>query len=74
MLPALRDLSRCIDRFLQSNVPPDKMKVVINRYSSAGALSQEQIEKAIRQPIAITIPNASVGPHPRHEHRQPRTA
>ena len=58
-VPALRDLSRCIDRFLQSNVPPDKMKVVINRYSSEGALSQEQIEKAIRQPIAITIPNAS---------------
>ena len=56
-VPALRDLSRCIDRFLQSNVPPDKMKVVINRYSSEGALSQEQIEKAIRQPIAITIPN-----------------
>lgn len=59
-VPALRDLSRCIDRFLQSNVPPDKMKVVINRYSSQGALSQEQIEKAIRQPIAITIPNASL--------------
>jgi pilus assembly protein CpaE len=56
---ALRDLSRCIDRFLQSNVSPDKMKVVINRYSSAGALTMEQIEKAIRQPIAITIPNAS---------------
>jgi septum formation inhibitor-activating ATPase MinD len=32
---------------------------VINRFSSAGALSMEQIEKAIRQPIAITIPNAS---------------
>ncbi len=58
-VPALRDLSRCIDRFLQSNVPPDKIKVVINRYSSEGALSLEQIEKAIRQPIAITIPNAS---------------
>jgi pilus assembly protein CpaE len=58
-VPALRDLSRCIDRFLQSNVPPDKIKVVINRLSSEGALGLEQIEKAIRQPIAITIPNAS---------------
>lgn len=58
-VPALRDLSRCIDRFLQSNVPPGKIKVVINRFSSEGALSLEQIEKAIRQPIAITIPNAS---------------
>ncbi len=58
-VPALRDLSRYIDRLLQSNVPASKLKVVINRYSSEGALTLEQIEKAIRQPIAITIPNAS---------------
>ncbi len=58
-VPALRDLSRYIDRLLQSNVAAGKIKVVINRYSSDGALTLEQIEKAIRQPIAITIPNAS---------------
>ena len=58
-VPALRDLSRYIDRLLQSAVPPNKIKVVINRYSSEGALTREQIERAIRQPIAITIPNAS---------------
>ena len=58
-VPALRDLSRYIDRLLQSNIAPAKIKVVINRYSSEGALQLEQIEKAIRQPIAITIPNAS---------------
>lgn len=58
-VPALRDLSRSIDGLLQSNVPPEKMKVVINRYSSDGALGLQQIEKAIQQPIAITIPNAS---------------
>ena len=53
-------------------LPPEKIKVVINRYSSDGALGLEQIEKAIRQPIAITIPNASVGSDPRDEYRQPR--
>ena len=37
-------------------------------------LSLEQIEKAIQQPIAITIPNASVGPDPRDEYRQSRAA
>ena len=58
-VPALRDLSRCVDRFLQSNVSPEKIKVVINRFSSEGALTLEQIQKAVRQPIAITIPNAS---------------
>jgi len=58
-VPALRDLSRYIERLLQSNVPASKIKVVINRFSSEGALTLEQIEKAIRQPIAISIPNAS---------------
>ena len=58
-VPALRDLSSCIDTFLQSHVPPEKIKVVINRYSSDGALGLQQIEKAIQQPISITIPNAS---------------
>jgi pilus assembly protein CpaE len=58
-VPALRDLSRYIDHLLQSNVPPGKIKVVINRFSSAGAVSLEQIEKAIRQPVTITIPNSS---------------
>jgi pilus assembly protein CpaE len=58
-VPGLRDLARYMDRLLQSNVPAGKLKVVINRFSSEGALSLEQIEKAIHQPIAITIPNAS---------------
>ncbi len=58
-VPALRDLSRCINSFLQSNVSPEKIKVVINRYSSDGALTLQQIEKAIQQPISLTIPNAS---------------
>jgi pilus assembly protein CpaE len=58
-VPALRDLSRCIDRFLQSNVPPEKIKVVINRFSSQGSLSLAQIQKAVQQPVMITIPNAS---------------
>lgn len=58
-VPALRDLSRSIDRFVQSNVPPEKIKVVINRFSSQGSLSLSQIQKAIQQPVLITIPNAS---------------
>ena len=56
-VPALRDLSRFIDRLLQCSVPPAKIRVVINRFSSQGAVSLRQIEGAIRQPISITIPN-----------------
>ncbi len=46
-----------MDRLAACNVSPSKIRVVVNRYSSEGAVTLEQIEKAIRQPIAITIPN-----------------
>jgi pilus assembly protein CpaE len=59
-VPALRDLSRYIDRLLQCSVSPAKIRVVINRFSSQGAVSLEQIENAIRQPISITMPNHSI--------------
>ena len=59
-VPALRDLSRYIDRLLQCSVSPAKLRVVINRFSSQGAVSLEQIEDAIRQPISLTIPNHSL--------------
>jgi pilus assembly protein CpaE len=58
-VPALRDLSRCVDRLMQSSISPGKLKVAINRHSSAGAVTLQQIEKAIRQPISITIPNSA---------------
>lgn len=58
-VPAVRDLSRCVDRLIQCNISPGKLKVAVNRYSSQGAVTLTQIEKAIRQPISITIPNSS---------------
>ena len=58
-VPALRDLSRSIDRLLHSDVPPEKIKVVINRFSSQGSLNLAQIQKAVQKPGLITIPNAS---------------
>ena len=58
-VPAVRDLSRCVDRLIQSNLSPGKLKVAVNRYCSQGAVTLPQIEKAIRQPISITIPNCS---------------
>jgi pilus assembly protein CpaE len=56
-VPALRDLSKYVDRLSQCNVPPSKLRVVVNRYSSDCAVTLEQIEKAIRQPVSITVPN-----------------
>ncbi len=54
---AIRDLSRYVDNLMQIDYTTEKMHVVINRFSSRYAVSVEQIEKAIRLPIAIRLPN-----------------
>lgn len=56
-IAAIRDLSRYVDSLSQSDQNIDKVKVVINRFSSQHALSVEQIEKAIRLPVTIKLPN-----------------
>ncbi|HEY5176890.1 MAG TPA: AAA family ATPase [Terriglobales bacterium] len=57
-VPSLRDLSKYLDRLAQCNVAPCKLKVVLNRYGSDSAVTLEQIEKAIRRPVSITVPNS----------------
>ena len=53
----IRDLSRYVDKLMQIEYTTEKMHVVINRFSSRYAVSVEQIEKAIRLPMAIKLPN-----------------
>lgn len=55
---AIRDLSRYVDNLTRIETTIDKMQVVINRFSSRYAVKIEQIEKAIRLPIAIKLPNS----------------
>jgi pilus assembly protein CpaE len=55
---AVRDLSRHVDSLSQGEQNVDKVKVVINRFSAQHAVSIEQIEKAIRLPVAIKLPNS----------------
>ncbi|MGB8887621.1 MAG: AAA family ATPase [Candidatus Korobacteraceae bacterium] len=59
-IPALRDLSRYVDRLSQYHFPPGKLNIAINRFRSKGEVRLEEIEKAVRQPVAVTIPNSSV--------------
>lgn len=56
-LAAIRDLSRYVDSLSQGERDIEKVKVIINRFSAQHALTVEQIEKAIRLPIAIKLPN-----------------
>jgi pilus assembly protein CpaE len=57
---AIRDLSRSVDNLMQTHCAPEKMHVVINRFSSRFAVKVEQIEKAVRLPVAIRLPNSYV--------------
>jgi pilus assembly protein CpaE len=54
---AIRDLSRYVDGLIQNEQATEKLQVVINRYSSRDAVTIEQIEKAVRLPIAFKITN-----------------
>ncbi len=55
---AIRDLSRYVDTLTANSSNTDKMQVVINRVSSRYAVNVEHIEKAIRLPVAIRLPNS----------------
>ena len=59
-VPALRDLSRYVDNLLQYNFPPGKINIVINRFRSQGEVTLDGIAKAVRLPVALTMPNSSV--------------
>ena len=54
---AIRDLSRYVDSLSQSTQNVEKIKVIVNRFSAQHAISIEQIEKAIRLPVALKLPN-----------------
>jgi pilus assembly protein CpaE len=55
---AIRDLSRYIDGLGRNESTSARLHVIINRYSSHGAIAVEQIEKAIRVPVEVRLCNA----------------
>jgi pilus assembly protein CpaE len=55
---SVRDLSRLVDTLSQNEQNADKVKAVINRFSSQHGVSLEQIEKAIRLPVTVKLPNS----------------
>jgi pilus assembly protein CpaE len=54
---ALRDLSRHIENLNLSEAGSSGLRIVINRSSSQDAIGAEQIHKAIRFPVSVSIPN-----------------
>ena len=55
---AIRDLARYVDHLTQIDGATAKMQVVVNRVASRYAVNVEHIEKAIRVPVAIQLPNS----------------
>ncbi len=55
---AVRDLARYVDHLTHIEGATQKMQVVVNRVSSRYAVDVEHIEKAIRVPIAMQLPNS----------------
>jgi pilus assembly protein CpaE len=54
---ALRDLARHIEHLSLSNGFTNKLRVVINRSTADDAVPTHEIEKAVRFPVAVSVPN-----------------
>lgn len=57
-LPSVRNLVRYLEHLKRYNCPPEKTKVIINRYDKRSAIREDQIEKTIRASIAFLVPNS----------------
>jgi pilus assembly protein CpaE len=57
-LPSIRNLVRCLEHLKRFNCPPEKTRIVINRYDKRSSIREDQIEKTIRMPISYVVPNS----------------
>jgi len=60
-LPFVRDARRLLEIFRSLEYPRSKVRVVVNRYEKGGAITLEDLEKALGQAPFKTVPN-SYGP------------
>ena len=54
---ALRDLARMVENLSLSESATSKLHVVVNRSTATDSITSDQIEKAVRFPISIAVPN-----------------
>jgi pilus assembly protein CpaE len=57
-LPAIRNAVRTIQYLVGLHYPEDHIDVVLNRASRTSALSVEEMEQALKRPIAVSVPNS----------------
>jgi pilus assembly protein CpaE len=54
---SLRDLARLVENLSLSESATSKLRLAVNRSTATDSVTSEQIEKAVRFPISISIPN-----------------
>ena len=54
---ALRDLARMVENLSLTESAISKLHVVVNRSTATDSITSDQIEKAVRFPISISVPN-----------------
>ena len=54
---SLRDLARLIGNLSRNEATRSKLRIVVNRSTATDSITPEQIEKTVRFPIAVAIPN-----------------
>ena len=54
---SLRDLARLVENLSLSESATSKLRLAVNRSTATDSVTSEQIEKAVRFPISIAIPN-----------------
>lgn len=57
-VPSVRNLSRYLDHLTRFNYPGDAVKVLVNRYSKRDPVTKEDIAKALKKPVFMTVPNS----------------
>lgn len=55
---AVRDLSRIADGLLVTESASSKQKVILNRYNAPHAIAADQIERVLKLPIALKLPES----------------
>jgi pilus assembly protein CpaE len=54
---ALRDLARMVENLSLAESAISKLNIVVNRSTAADSITSEEVEKAVRFPVTISIPN-----------------
>ncbi|MGZ4888339.1 MAG: AAA family ATPase [Candidatus Angelobacter sp.] len=56
-VPSVRNLSRYLEHLTRFSFPVDAVRIIINRHSKRDAITKEHVERVLRRPVYMTLPN-----------------